>query len=152
MPTDLTKIRADAAATYNSISNLHTHNADQTAAATKLIELFLLAFKYYDFDEVRKLSAKDYKKHDQTVEGGPESITDFAKRVRAEEIKDGCGLDEPGELGMEYKRIFVDGEYVIPHMHITTRSGQPDLQAIEPMLYKDGLSHEHWTCLQPMPD
>ncbi|KAL1799701.1 hypothetical protein ACET3X_000043 [Alternaria dauci] len=152
MGYDLTKIRAEAAETYKRISNLHTHDANQTAAATKLIELFLLAFRYYEFDEVRKLIAKDYKQHDQSVGSGAESIIDFAKHMRAEEIKNSRDPDAPGVARIDYKRIFVDGEYVVPHMHITRYPGDPGLQAIEPMHYKDGVFQEHWTCLQPIPD
>lgn len=152
MSADLATIRAEAAAVYDSIKNRHTHTPDQAAAAAKVIELFLLAFKYHQYDEVRKLIAKDYKQHDQSVGTGQESIIDFAKHMRAQEIKNGANPEEPGLVLIDYKRIFVDGEYVIPHMHIARFPGDIGLQGIEPLHYKDGVFREHWTCLQPIPD
>lgn len=151
MTTDLPTIRAEAASIYAGLAHRHTHTPDQAAAATKVIELFLLAFKYHQYAEVRKLVAPDYKQHDQSVGTGRESIIDFAKNMRAEQIAKGVDPKEPGYVHIEYKRIFVDGEYVVPHMHIVRFPGDEGLQGIEPLSYKDGVFREHWACLQPIP-
>jgi len=94
----------------------------QIEAAKATIELFLNAFEYHDYDAICRVVSKDYIQHNITVGAGQESIIEFAKR----EFGDPATNPE-----IVYKRILVDGEYIVVHFHVVTRDGTDGVRAIE---------------------
>jgi predicted SnoaL-like aldol condensation-catalyzing enzyme len=115
---------------------------EQIKAAKALIELFEATFNYHDYDVTRRLVAKDYIQHNVTVGTGQDSILEFAARECA---------DPATRPLFGYKRILVDGQYVVVHLLVKMRNGMGDLKVIEIFRYEDGVFTEHWDSMAPIP-
>ncbi|KAF9768735.1 hypothetical protein IL306_013920, partial [Fusarium sp. DS 682] len=116
--------------------------SQQIKAAKALIELFLTAFKYHDYERTREMIAEDYIQHNPTVGPGRESIIEFAERETTNPNK---------PVIFNYKRILVDGHYVVAHIHIDTGDGTEGMRLVEILRYENGVFKEHWDTLCPVP-
>ncbi|KAI6750594.1 hypothetical protein HG530_014875 [Fusarium avenaceum] len=115
---------------------------EQIKAAKAVLELFEATFTYNDYNVTRRLVAKDYKQHNQTVGTGQESILEFARR----------DCEDPVTRPLiTYQRILVDGQYVVVHLYVNQRNGGEDLKVIEIFRYEDGVFTEHWDVMAPIP-
>ncbi|KAK2936747.1 hypothetical protein FoTM2_004694 [Fusarium oxysporum f. sp. vasinfectum] len=50
-----------------------------------------------------------------------------------------------------WKRIFVDGNYVIAHNHVENGDGTDGVRVVEILRYENGLFTEHWDTVTPVP-
>jgi predicted SnoaL-like aldol condensation-catalyzing enzyme len=114
----------------------------QIKAGKALIELFLATFVYHDYDRTRELVSKDYIQHNPSLGTGVDSIIEFAER----ETRD---PNRPFEFN--WKRIFVDGNYVIAHNHVETGDGTDGVRVVEILRYENGVFTEHWDTVTPVP-
>ncbi|KAF5227776.1 hypothetical protein FANTH_14682 [Fusarium anthophilum] len=115
---------------------------EQINTAKAVIEFFEATFKYNDYAVTRRMVAKDYIQHNVTVGTGQDSVIELANRE--------CS-DPATRPIFEYKRILVDGQYVVVHLLIKMRNGTEDLKVIDIFRYEDGLFTEHWDCISPIP-
>ena len=56
------------------------------------------------------------------------------------------------KLRMEIKRVFVDGDYVILHVHGVFNPGEPGVAIVDVFRLDKGKVVEHWDVIQPVPD
>ncbi|KAI7974979.1 hypothetical protein EIK77_002759 [Talaromyces pinophilus] len=116
--------------------------AEQIKAAKALIELFLAAFVYHDYARTRELVSKDYIQHNPSLGTGRESIIEFAERETTDPNK---------PFTCNWKRIFVDGQYVIAHIHVDMNDGTDGVRVVEILRYENGVFTEHWDTVTPVP-
>jgi predicted SnoaL-like aldol condensation-catalyzing enzyme len=103
---------------------------EQIKAAKAAIELFEATFKCNDYAVTRRLVSKDYIQHNTTVGTGQDSVIEIANRECA---------DPATRPIFEYKRILVDGQYIVVHLLIKMRNGAEDLKVIDIFRYENGL-------------
>jgi len=127
---------------HNGLKSQPPHGPDQIFACKKVIEFYLYAFKYYMYDELRAIVAKNYVQHNNSVGDGPDSIIEFAERER----KAGGG----GPMDLTMQRILCDGEYIIAHVK-GVMAGGVILNVIDMFRFKDNLFVEHWDVAAPVP-
>jgi len=116
--------------------------AQQVAAAKAAIELFLNAFVYHDYNAVRRMVSKDYIQHNVSLGTGQDSIIEFAKR----ECSNPATNPE-----LVYKRILVDGDYIVKQIQVVPRDGSEGERLVEILRYQNGLFTEHWDVVAPIP-
>ncbi len=82
-----------------------------------------------------------YTQHKPIVKDGPEGVLDFVRgeNKRAPHHK------------VEILRSFVDGDYVILHVHVHLLPDEPDRAVIDIFRCKDGKLMEHWDVDMPVP-
>lgn len=116
------------------------HGPEEVKKCRALIELFLEIFKYKNYERTREMVRADYIQHNIDIGTGVDSIIEFSEKQWAMH-------DEFPEL--IYKRIFVDGDYVIVHLKV--EDGPHGLKALEYLRYEDGQFTEHWDVVAPIP-
>jgi hypothetical protein len=100
--------KAEVDEIYAGLKDQPPHSPAQVHACKQVVKLFLCVFQYHMYDEVRNLVAKDYIQHNLSISTGGESIIEFAEMNR--------NPDGSTQMKLSYKRILVDGEYIIVHM------------------------------------
>jgi len=139
---DAQAIQAEVDEIYaTELTDQPPHTPTQVEACKQVIKLFLTCFKYNQYDDVRKLVAEDYKQHNVTLGTGSESIIEFAEQNR--------NPDGTSRMKLSYKRILVDGEYVI--VHIQGNLGQEAFKVVDIFRYRNGVFIEHWDSAEPIP-
>ena len=126
---------------YAELIDQPPHTPEQVHACKQIIKLFLYVFQYHMYDEVRKLVAKDYIQHNLSISTGGESIIEFAEMNR--------NPDGSTQMKLSYKRILVDGEYIIIHMQGDL--GAKQFRVVDIFRYRNGVFVEHWDAEQPIP-
>lgn len=128
-----------------------TQSAEQVVLVKKCIELFLITFKYHLYDETRKLLHPQYKQHDPLVGDGAESAIEFDKFVTKEAERLGGGQRVLGTLN--FKRILVDHDMAVMHMHVIRWEGDRGLAIADFFRFDDeGKFIEHWDVIQEVPE
>lgn len=136
-------LRAEVEKLYNSLQDQPQHSAEQAITVKRIIELHLVAFKYYDFERTKLLVDPNYKQHSIFVGDGRESLIDMAKIMEKwAETK----WTEPGKphIKMDIKRILVDGPYVVVQHHSQRWEGDIGNHVIDIYRVKDEKFTEHW--------
>jgi predicted SnoaL-like aldol condensation-catalyzing enzyme len=49
------------------------------------------------------------------------------------------------------KRVFVDGDYVVAHVHVIIRPGERGNAVVDIFRIQDGRIAQHWDAAQPVP-
>lgn len=114
---------------------------EQIRKAKKLIELFEGMFTFLDYSVADRLLSDDYIQHNVSVGTGRQSIIEFAER----EAK------PPNKLVLNYKRVLVDGDFVLVHLHVDRGDGTEGLKAMEILREQNGVFTEHWDVVVPIP-
>ncbi|KAI8670214.1 hypothetical protein NCS55_00766500 [Fusarium keratoplasticum] len=128
---------------YADLKDQPQHSPSQVSIVKRIIELHLVAFKYYDFERTRQLVDENYKQHSVFVGDGEESIIDMAKMMKQWAAKNWSRPEEP-HIQMSIKRILVDEPYVIVHHHSRRWEGDTGNHVIDIYRLKDGRVAEHW--------
>jgi predicted SnoaL-like aldol condensation-catalyzing enzyme len=95
-----------------------------------------------DFDSAKKYIGNRYKQHNPLVADGPEGLKAFCAFLK---------INFP-EAHSEIKQVFVDGDYVILHVHSTRTPGTRGRAIIEIFRLQDGKIDEHWDTIQEIPE
>ncbi len=95
-----------------------------------------------DFTHAMQFFGPTYTQHDPLATDGPEGLHRFLDTVRV----------ETPHATTSIKRVFVDGDYVIVHVHVTPVPGTPGLAVVDIFRLEHGRIVEHWDVIQPVPD
>ena len=77
--------------------------------------------------------------------GAPDGIEGFKAFIALRKEK------FPNAKG-EIKRVFVDGDYVILHVHAVRNPGERGSAIVDIFKLEDGKIVEHWDVVQPIPE
>ncbi|CVL07438.1 uncharacterized protein FMAN_14360 [Fusarium mangiferae] len=134
---------ADVEKTWNEhLIDQPTQTDEQIKAGRALIELFLATFVYHDYARTRELVSEDYIQHNPTLGTGRESIIEFAERETT---------DPNRPFKCNWKRILVDGQFVVAHIHVEAYDGTDGMRVVEILRYEKGVFTEHWDTAAPVP-
>lgn len=94
-----------------------------------------------DASKVEAYLPARYIQHSSLAEPGLEPLKRFLAQVRK----------ESPQARQTIHRAFVDGEYVIVHVHVVRWPGDPGLAAIDIFRLEHGEIVEHWDVIQQVP-
>lgn len=83
-----------------------------------------------------------YTQHNPNAGDGPEGFKNFLAFLR----------EKFPESRSEIKRVFVDGDYVILHVHAVRAPGERGVAIIDIFKLENGKIVEHWDVAQPIPE
>lgn len=95
-----------------------------------------------DFEAAMKFLGPTYIQHRADAEDGPDGLKTFMLRTR----------DRYPRLRAEIKRVFVDGDFVILHVHVVPKPGDRGSKHVDIFRLEDGRPVEHWDVDQPIPE
>lgn len=117
--------------------------ADMVLTTRQIIEAFTA--ELYGEKKVRKAYEKwvmeDYVQHNPEVADGRESAISFLENLM---------INHPAST-FDVKRIFVDGDYAIVHLHAKLILAHAGLTIIDIFRISGGLIAEHWDAIQQIP-
>jgi predicted SnoaL-like aldol condensation-catalyzing enzyme len=116
----------------------------QQAEANKraVIEFYDLAINKKDFAAASKYLGPRYIQHNPVAADGPEGLKGFIEFLRAK---------FPASRS-EVKRAFVDGDYVILHVHSVREPGTRGRAIVDIFRLENGKIVEHWDVIQDIPE
>lgn len=83
-----------------------------------------------------------YIQHNPTAEDGPEGFRKFLEFLKTTYPRSHS----------EIKKVFVDGDFVILHVHAIREPGTRGNAIVDIFRLKDGKIEEHWDVVQPIPE
>jgi predicted SnoaL-like aldol condensation-catalyzing enzyme len=144
-------LQAEIERTLQSLQDQPKHTKDQQLIVRKAVELYLVAFKYYDLDRTRALVHPNYKQHStMATTDGQDSIIEVAGLMKSIAAKNLKGDGEPHFI-IDVKRIMVDGEYVICQVHGRRWENDSGQHVFDMYRYRDGQFVEHWDVQMEVP-
>jgi predicted SnoaL-like aldol condensation-catalyzing enzyme len=98
--------------------------------------------KPLDSSRVDEFFARDYIQHNPLAATGAKGLKDFLDwaRIRAPNAEH------------RVKRMFVDGDYVIAHVHVIINPGERGNAVVDIFRIANGHIAEHWDVAQEVPD
>jgi predicted SnoaL-like aldol condensation-catalyzing enzyme len=106
-----------------------------------VLEFYEAIVNCQEYDRASEGLDPDYIQHKPVIATGPEGVLDF---VRGENRR-------VPHHRVEILRSFVDGDYVILHVHVHLEPAEPDRAVMDIFRCKDGKLMEHWDVDMPVP-
>ncbi len=97
--------------------------------------------KPLDSSRVDEFFAPDYVQHSPLAATGAQGLKDFLDRARA----------RSPAAEHRVRRIFVDGDYVIAHVHVIINPGEAGNVVVDIFRIAQGRIAEHWDVAQEVP-
>ena len=107
-----------------------------------VVEFYDLAINKKDFAAASKYLGPRYIQHNPTAPDGAEGLKGFIEFLRA----------KFPESRSEVKRAFVDGDYVILHVHSVREPGTRGRAIVDIFRLENGKVVEHWDVIQDIPE
>ncbi|WPQ34096.1 nuclear transport factor 2 family protein [Achromobacter xylosoxidans] len=95
-----------------------------------------------DADAALRYLGDRYVQHNPNAADGPEGFRKFVAFLR----------DKYPQSRSEIKRVFIDGDYVILHVHAVREPGTRGNAIIDIFRLEKGRIVEHWDAVQPIPE
>lgn len=105
-----------------------------------VLEVYERVLKPLDASRIDDYFARDYIQHNPIAKYGAKGLKAFLAWVRS----------ESPEVEHRVKRVFVDGDYVVAHVHVIIKPGELGNAVIDIFRIKDGRIAEHWDAAQPI--
>lgn len=113
----------------------HAADASKQELNKKIVkEFYDLAINKKDFEAASKYLGQRYIQHNQRAADGAEGLKNFVQFLR----------DKFPTSHSEIKRIFVDGDYVILHVHAVREPGTRGIAVVDIFKLQEGKIVEHW--------
>jgi len=116
--------------------------ATQEANKKAVLEFYDAALNRKDFDAAAKFFGPHYIQHNPTAPDGIEGFKAFLGFLR----------EKFPNSHSEIKRSFVDGDYVILHVHAVREPGSRGNAIVDIFKLENGKVVEHWDVVQPVPE
>jgi predicted SnoaL-like aldol condensation-catalyzing enzyme len=95
-----------------------------------------------DSSHMEEFFTSDYIQHNPTVVTGPQGLKGVLDRARV----------QSPQAEHRIKRVFVDGDYVIAHVHLIMHPGELGRAVVDIFRIEGGKIAEHWDVAQPVPE
>ena len=106
-----------------------------------VVDVYDWVLKPLDSSRVDDFFRQDYIQHSPLAETGAAGLKKFL---------DWAKVNSP-RAEHHVKRIFVDGDFVIGHVHVVINPGDRGLAVADIFRIEDGRVAEHWDAAQPVP-
>ncbi|WP_407165619.1 nuclear transport factor 2 family protein [Bradyrhizobium sp. ORS 111] len=119
-----------------------TSEAQQEANRKAVLAFYEKGLNQKDADAALAYVGDRYVQHNPNAADGPEGFRKFIAFLR----------DKFPNSHSEIKRSFVDGDYVILHVHAVREPGTRGNAIIDIFKLENGKIVEHWDAVQPIPE
>src|SRR3954447_12402927 len=116
--------------------------AQQEANRKVVLDFYEKGLNQKDADAAIALMGNRYVQHNPNAADGPEGFRKFIGFLR----------EKFPNSRSEIKRSFVDGDFIILHVHAVREPGQRGSAIIDVFKLENGKIIEHWDVAQPIPD
>ena len=117
-------------------------DAQQEANRKVVLDFYEKGINQKDADAAIALMGNRYVQHNPNAADGPEGFRKFIAFLR----------EKFPNSRSEIKRSFVDGDYVILHVHAVREPGTRGSAIIDIFKLENGKIVEHWDTVQPIPE
>ena len=117
-------------------------DAQQEANRKVVLDFYEKGINQKDADAAIALMGNRYVQHNPNAADGPEGFRKFIAFLR----------EKFPNSRSEIKRSFVDGDYVILHVHAIREPGTRGSAIIDIFKLENGKIVEHWDTVQPIPE
>ena len=136
----LTLAAATLALTALAASVANAQQQEQNKKA--VVEFYDKAINQKDFEAASKYMGSRYTQHNPNAADGPEGLKAFLGFLK----------EKFPASRSEIKRVLVDGDYVILHVHAVREPGTRGNAIIDIFKLENGKIVEHWDVVQPIPE
>ncbi len=137
-----TAVAALLLALASSTAMAATSDAQQEANRKAVLAFYEKGLNQKDADAALAYVGNRYVQHNPGAADGPEGFRKFIGFLR----------EKFPNSHSEIKRSFVDGDYVILHVHAVREPGTRGNAIIDIFKLEDGKIVEHWDVVQPVPE
>ena len=116
--------------------------AQQEANRRAVLAFYEKGLNQKDADAALQYVGSRYVQHNPTAADGPEGFRKFVAFLREKFPKSRS----------EIKRSFVDGDYVVLHVHVVREPGTRGNAIVDIFKLENGKIVEHWDVNQPVPE
>ena len=141
----MTRIALTLAAATLALTALAASVADaqqQEQNKKAVVEFYDKAINQKDFEAASKYMGSRYTQHNPNAADGPEGLKAFLGFLK----------EKFPASRSEIKRVLVDGDYVILHVHAVREPGTRGNAIIDIFKLENGKIVEHWDVVQPIPE
>lgn len=137
-----TAVAAIFLALASSTAMAATSDAQQEANRKAVLAFYEKGLNQKDADAALAYVGNRYVQHNPGAADGPEGFRKFIGFLR----------EKFPNSHSEIKRSFVDGDYVILHVHAVREPGTRGNAIVDIFKLEDGKIVEHWDVVQPVPE
>lgn len=125
---------------------IKAHWTDEERANLQIVGDFVEGIKAKKFDEIiERFKDSPYIQHNRSAESGVDGIVETNRKL----------AKQFPEFTLSAKHVYVDGEFVTFHSHVTFKAKQrgddgKGLNVVDIWQVSDGKIVEHWDALQPL--
>ena len=141
-PSPTTIATAVLLALASHSSSAFAADAQQEANRKAVLEFYEKGINQKDADAAIAYMGNRYVQHNPNAADGPEGFRKFIAFLR----------EKFPNSRSEIKRSFVDGDYVIVHVHAVREPGTRGVAIIDIFKLENGKIVEHWDVAQPVPE
>lgn len=106
-----------------------------------VLDFYDVVINGQQYSRVYEFVDKNYIQHKPEVEDGPEGLLDFVRWIYSQSPQHKARII----------RSFVDGDYVILHVHVINGAEAKDIAVIDIFRVENGMLMEHWDVASPVP-
>ena len=106
-----------------------------------VLDFYDVVINGQQYSRVYEFVDKNYIQHKPEVEDGPEGLLDFVRWIYSQSPQHKARI----------VRSFVDGDYVILHVHVINGAEAKDIAVIDIFRVENGMLIEHWDVASPVP-
>lgn len=118
---------------------MHTKQEEKNLKA--VLDFYDVVINGQQYSRVYEFVDKNYIQHKPEVEDGPEGLLDFVRWVYSKSPQHEARI----------VRSFVDGDYVILHVHVINGAEAKDIAVMDIFRVENGMLMEHWDVASPVP-
>src|SRR6476620_9660037 len=137
-----TAVAALLVALASSTAMAATSEAQQEANRKAVLAFYEKGLNQKDADAALAYVGNRYVQHNPGAADGPEGFRKFISFLR----------EKFPNSHSEIKRSFVDGDYVILHVHAVREPGSRGNAIVDVFKLENGKVVEHWDVVQPIPE
>jgi predicted SnoaL-like aldol condensation-catalyzing enzyme len=115
---------------------------DREATRQLVLDFYDLFVNQRDFDSAVRYLGEPYVQHRADIPSDMESLRAFNVGMR----------QKYPHLRADVRRVFVDGDYVILHVHVVPEPGQRGSAHVDIFRTENGKIVEHWDVDEPIPE
>ena len=106
-----------------------------------VLDFYDVVINGQQYSRVYEFVDKNYIQHKPEVEDGPEGLLDFVRWIYSQSPQHKARII----------RSFVDGDYVILHVHVINGAEAKDIAVIDIFRVENSMLMEHWDVASPVP-
>lgn len=118
------------------------YTPEEEANRQLVLRMYQHVLNPLDSSAMDEFFSPGYIQHNPGVVNGPQGLKGFLDRARV----------ESPHAEHRVKRVLVDGDHVVAHVHVIIHPGDLGLAVVDIFRIEGGKIAEHWDVAQPVPE